>query len=102
MTRYYMRKKNGDFFDELRYVHEGCGLSRIIFSRKDSKGNLLFQKSEKATLNFSPKVTEGDKGYLLAFFQEYQSIADDHLHYERMKQGEKEIFQQLKKQLIKK
>jgi len=92
MTRYYTKRKNGDFFDELTYVHEGCGLSKIIFSRRDSKRNLLFQRSETAKLDFPPKVTEGDKGYLAAFFQEYQQIADDSMHHERMKQGEKEIL----------
>jgi len=71
----YKIEKNKNYVDELKYGHIGLGASKVIFTRKSLEGEVIFQGEEELMLNL-PKLSEGDKGLLLAFFHEYQAWAN--------------------------
>jgi hypothetical protein len=71
----YKTEKNKGYADELKYHHIGAGISEVIFIRKGTNGKTLYQGHEQLMLNI-PKLSKGDKGLLLAFFNEYQEFAN--------------------------
>jgi len=71
----YKTEKNEKYIDELKYGHAGVGASKVIFTRKSLEGEIIFQAEEQLMLNL-PKLSEGDRGLLLAFFNEHQEFAN--------------------------